>query len=213
MSIENPTLVHFRHFRHFSSLLSIFPLYICRDTSTHVMSTLQIAPFLTNKANFLKSQINVTTCLTMNYDKMDTWSIRKKQSQTNPNKAKFKMGKINITIYITKGYENKSPFWVPKKQSQICPISHQRTMNDEQQTNNNQTQFQRQNYTGRDYRCDKSTVTLKKDNVNRNCFSINPLQTLRKYRQRPCVDFLQHRVLIHIRVVFVIVETKLKVYT
>jgi len=141
MSIENPTLVHFRHFRHFSSLLSIFPLYICRDTSTHVMSTLQIAPFLTNKANFLKSQINVTTCLTMNYDKMDTWSIRKKQSQTNPNKAKFKMGKINITIYITKGYENKSPFWVPKKQSQICPISHQRTMNDEQQTNNNQTQF------------------------------------------------------------------------
>ncbi len=45
MSIENPTLAHFRHFsslyftlahfRHFSSLFTNSPLYICRESSTN----------------------------------------------------------------------------------------------------------------------------------------------------------------------------------
>ena len=88
MSIENPTLAHFRHFRHFSSLLTIFPLYICRDTFTNVVSALQIELFMQNKPNFRKSQVNVTDLLKRNYKQMDTWSIRKKQSQTKPNKPK-----------------------------------------------------------------------------------------------------------------------------
>ena len=81
MSIENQTLVHFRQFRHFSSLLTNFP-------STLVVRALQIHPFLTNKANFQKSQINVTYLLTEDYGIMDTWSCRKnkaKQSQYKPN--------------------------------------------------------------------------------------------------------------------------------
>ena len=87
MSIENPTLVHFRHF---SSLLTIFALYNRRGFFTNVMSALQIELFMQNEPNFRKSQVNVTAFITMNYVQMDTWSIRKKQSQTNPNKAKFK---------------------------------------------------------------------------------------------------------------------------
>jgi hypothetical protein len=50
---------------------------------------------------------------------MDTWSIRKKQSQTNPNKAKLKKAEMNVTSIITVGYENKPPIPAPKKQSQI----------------------------------------------------------------------------------------------
>ncbi|NIP54193.1 MAG: hypothetical protein GWN00_30115, partial [Aliifodinibius sp.] len=63
-------------------------LYICRDTFTDVMSALQIELFMQNKAKFQKSQVNVTDLLTREYVQMDTWSIRKKQSQTKPNKPK-----------------------------------------------------------------------------------------------------------------------------
>jgi hypothetical protein len=61
---------------------------------TTVVSALQIRPFLTNKANFRKSQMNVSKVLTKAYDVMDTWSIGKNkpnsnpiQSQSNPIKA------------------------------------------------------------------------------------------------------------------------------
>ncbi|NIT60824.1 MAG: hypothetical protein GWN00_32840, partial [Aliifodinibius sp.] len=63
-------------------------LYICRDSSTDVMSALQIHLFMQNKAKFKKVKLNVNKVLTMDYVQLDTWSIRKKQSQTNPNKAK-----------------------------------------------------------------------------------------------------------------------------
>ncbi|MHC4312758.1 MAG: heparinase II/III family protein [Planctomycetota bacterium] len=53
---------------------------------------------------------------------MDTWSIGKKQSQTNPNKANFKKAEMNVTSFLTKDYENKSHFWVPKKQTQISKL-------------------------------------------------------------------------------------------
>ncbi len=85
MSIENPTLVHFRHF---SSLLTIFPLYICRDTFTDVMSALQIKLFMQNEPKFRKSQVSITALLTREYDQMDTWSIRKNEPKTNPNEPK-----------------------------------------------------------------------------------------------------------------------------
>ncbi len=93
-------------------------LYNCKDTFTDVMSALQIKLFMQNKAKFQKVKLNVTNLLTKYYDEMDTWSIRKKQSQTNPNKAKSKKAKMNVSQVLTKDYENKPPIWAPKKQSQ-----------------------------------------------------------------------------------------------
>ena len=55
--------------------------------------------FLQNKANFPKSQVNVTKVLTKDYDRMDTWSSRKKkpiQSQSKPIKANSNPIKANI---------------------------------------------------------------------------------------------------------------------
>jgi len=93
-------------------------LYNCRETSTNIESSLQIKLFMQNKANFRKVKLNVNRVLTRDYDQMDTWSIRKKQSQTNPNKAKLKKAEMNVTAALTKEYENKPAIWAPKKQSQ-----------------------------------------------------------------------------------------------
>ena len=105
-----------------------------------------------NKANFRKVKSNVTNVLTKDYVQMDTWSIRKKQSQTNPNKAKFKKAKMNVTSYITKAYENNPPIRAPKKQSQTSkrqkpmqPLLLQRIMKNtvlsgSEKTNPKQTQ-------------------------------------------------------------------------
>jgi len=164
-------------------------LYICKDTFTDVMSALQIELFLQNKAKFQKVKLNLNQVLTRDYDQMDTWSIRKNEPKTNPIEPKTNPILTNKTPIRTQ-FKHKQTQFKPK-----------------------QTQFQKQNYTGRDCLCDKSTATFTKDNVNRNCFSVNPLYQIRKPRLIKRVDFLQHRVLIHIRVVFRIGETKLKLYT
>ena len=101
-------------------------LYICRDSSTGIESSLQIKLFMQNKAKFRKVKLNVNKVLTKDYEKKTLGERGKKQSQTNPNKPKFKKAKMNITSYITKGYENKTPIRAPKKQSQIS--KRQKTM-------------------------------------------------------------------------------------
>jgi len=82
-SIENQTLVHFRHFRHFSSLLTIFP-------STLVERSLQISSFLTNKANFRKSQMNVSSFITMNYEQRTMNDEIKNKPNSNPIQTQYK---------------------------------------------------------------------------------------------------------------------------
>ncbi len=65
-------------------------LYICRELSTSVESSLQINLFMQNKANFQKVKFDVNRVLTRGYDQLDTWSIRKTkpiQSQLKPIKA------------------------------------------------------------------------------------------------------------------------------
>jgi len=58
--------------------------------STTVESSLQIRPFLTNKANFRKSQMNVTCLLTREYEKKDTWWSGKNKPNSNPIQSQFK---------------------------------------------------------------------------------------------------------------------------
>jgi hypothetical protein len=65
-------------------------LYISRDSSTDVERSLQISPFLTNKANFQKSQMNVIDLLTRDYGKIDTWSGGKNKANSNPIQTQFK---------------------------------------------------------------------------------------------------------------------------
>ena len=64
--------------------------------------------FLQNEPNFRKSQINLSNYMTRDYVQMDTWSIRKKQSQTNPNKAKTNPILANKTPIRTQFKSNLS---------------------------------------------------------------------------------------------------------
>ncbi len=61
-------------------------LYICRDSSTDIESSLQIRLFMQNKANFRKVKLNVNKVLTRDYDKKDTWWSGK----TKPIQSQFK---------------------------------------------------------------------------------------------------------------------------
>jgi hypothetical protein len=63
-----------------------------------------------NKAKFRKVNMNVNRVLTMNYEQLDTWSIRKKQSQTNPNKAKTNPILANKTLKQTQFKPKQTQF-------------------------------------------------------------------------------------------------------
>jgi hypothetical protein len=63
-----------------------------------------------NKPKFRKSQMNVNKALTNDYDIMDTWSIGKKQSQTNPNKPKTNPIKPNKMPKQTQTNPNEPNF-------------------------------------------------------------------------------------------------------
>jgi len=58
--------------------------------STLVESALQIHPFLTNKANFRKSQMNVSTVITMNYEQRTMNDELKNKPNTNPIQSQYK---------------------------------------------------------------------------------------------------------------------------
>jgi len=60
---------------------------------TTVVSALQINLFMQNKANFRKSQMNVSPVISIDYEKMDTWSSGKTkpiQSQSKPIQSQLK---------------------------------------------------------------------------------------------------------------------------
>ena len=93
---------------------------------TVVESALQIRLFMQNKANFRKSQMNVSYVITEDY-KNETLSERgKKQSQTKPIKANLLNAQMNVNAFPTKNYENKPPIRAPKKQTQFS--KRQKTM-------------------------------------------------------------------------------------
>ncbi len=77
---------------HLSLITWLEALYICRDTFTDVMKTLQIKLFMQNKANFQKVKFNVTKVLTKDYDQLDTWSIGK----TKPIQSQFKANQTQL---------------------------------------------------------------------------------------------------------------------
>ena len=83
MSIENPTLAHFRHF---SSLLT----NEIRSTKDYVRN---YKLFLQNEPKFRKSQMNVNNVLAKDYEQIDTWSIGKNEPKTNPNEPNLPEGK------------------------------------------------------------------------------------------------------------------------
>ncbi len=114
MSIENPTLAHFRHF---SSLFTKFP-------STSVEMPLQITPFYAKQTQFPKKSNDVNPYNTTDYERKRNWTLSENKPNSNPNKANPKRAKMNINSIITKDYRKKDDFAIRKNkpnQTQSCP--------------------------------------------------------------------------------------------
>ncbi len=112
MSIENPTLAHFRHF---SSLLTNLP-------STSVEDSLQIDPFMQNKANLPETQMNLTSLITVDYENIANWTLGENKPNSNPIKANFQRAQMNVNSLITKDYRKKDDFAVQKNKPNSNPI-------------------------------------------------------------------------------------------
>jgi hypothetical protein len=78
-----------------------------------------------NKANFRKSQMNVTKEIAREYEKKDTWWSGKNKPNSKPIKANFRKAQMNVTIYITKDYENKSNWAICENKANTNPIQTQ----------------------------------------------------------------------------------------
>ena len=107
--LKNP-----RNLRLINDLRLFKTLYICRETFTDVMKTLQNKLFMQNKANFQKVKFDVNRVLTKDYDRMDTWSIRKTkpiQSQLKPIQSQ---SKPKQTQYKPKQSQFQSQYMLPR---------------------------------------------------------------------------------------------------
>ncbi len=108
MSIENPTLAHFRHFipKGFSSLFTPSPLYICRESSTNQLL------FMQNKPNLVRRRRIANSVCTMDYEIFLPLVGQKNKPNSNPNKPNLRKAKMNVNLYIIEDYRKKDDFVV-----------------------------------------------------------------------------------------------------
>ena len=126
MSIENPTLAHFRHFIRrggFSSLFTLSPLYICREFSTNQLL------FMQNKPNLVRRRRIANSVFTMDYENKWPWRVRKNKPNSNPIKANYRKAKMNINSITTKDYKKNDDFTVRINKPNSNPISEKPKMN------------------------------------------------------------------------------------
>ncbi len=126
MSIENPTLAHFRHF---SSLFTNLPAYKAADIYVPIrhyncrgFSTNQLL-FMQNKPNVKDAQINVNSYMKSKYEKLDTWLSGKNKANSNPIKPNLKRAQMNANDFITKDYR-KNDFLATQKTNPNKPNSN-----------------------------------------------------------------------------------------
>jgi hypothetical protein len=89
---------------------------------TLVESPLQIRPFMQNKANFRKSQMNVSPVITREYKNKSNWTLGENKANSNPIKANLLDAQMNISSVLTKYYRKKDDFAVQKNKPNSNPI-------------------------------------------------------------------------------------------
>ncbi len=65
-----------------------------------------------NKPNFRKSQMNLNSLITMDYENKSDWTIGQSKPNSNPIKPNLKRAKMNANDFITKDYIKKDDFIV-----------------------------------------------------------------------------------------------------
>jgi len=94
---------------HLWTVFCHLPSVICLLFSTLVENPLQIDPFLTNKANFPKSQMNVSPVLTKNYEQLTMNNELKNKPNSNPIQTQYK---ANTNPIQTQYKANSKPIFV-----------------------------------------------------------------------------------------------------
>jgi len=82
-----------------------------------------------NKPNFRKSQINVNSLITIDYENKCNWTLGENKPNSNPIKPNFRKVKMNVSSLITKDYRKKDDFAVRKNKANSNPISVKPKMN------------------------------------------------------------------------------------
>jgi len=85
--------------------------------------TNQFELIMQNKANFLKSQMNITSLITVYYENKSNWTLGKNKPNSNPIKPNLRKAKMNVNSLITKDYRKKDDFTVQKNKPNSKPIS------------------------------------------------------------------------------------------
>jgi len=75
-----------------------------------------------NKANFRKSQVDVTPLVIMNYEEKSDWTLGENKPNSKPIKANLKRAQMNVNLTITKDYRKKDDFAVQKNKANSKPI-------------------------------------------------------------------------------------------
>jgi len=75
-----------------------------------------------NKPNFRKSQMNLKSYNTKDYENIANWTIGQNKPNSNPIKPNFRKAKMNVTSLITKDYRKKDDFAVQKNKAKTNPI-------------------------------------------------------------------------------------------
>ncbi len=65
-----------------------------------------------SKPNLPKSQMNVNTYITKNYENKRNWTIGQSKPNSNPIKPNFQKAKMNVNLTLTKVYRKKDDFVV-----------------------------------------------------------------------------------------------------
>jgi hypothetical protein len=78
-----------------------------------------------NKANFPKSQMNITKVLTKEYEKWTLGGSGKNKANSKPNKANLLNAQMNVNKVLTKDYENKSNWAICENKANTNPIQTQ----------------------------------------------------------------------------------------
>ena len=96
----------------------------------HLSRTLyKSATFYAKQTQLLKSQMNVNTYNTTDYENKSNWTLGENKPNSNPIKPNFRKAQMNVNSLITKDYRKKDDFAVQKNKPNSNPISVKAKMN------------------------------------------------------------------------------------
>jgi hypothetical protein len=65
-----------------------------------------------NKPNFQKSQMNINSLLTIDYENISDWTLGENKPNSNPNKPNLPDAQMSVNSILTKDYRKKDDFLV-----------------------------------------------------------------------------------------------------